>query len=506
MADWAQGYVSDIGYTHEFYSDMSPGHIGLAMLLQGHVAPDLSAPFTYCELGCGQGVTANILAAANPHGQFWATDFAPAHAHNAARLASEAESSNIRFLNHNFTEMIDADLPQFDVIALHGVYSWISVENRRAIVAFIATRLKLGGVVYISYNALPGWAPAMPLRDLMIRHTAGKTTSTRVQEGVAFARRVAALNASYFVDNPAVRQRLEKFHTQPKSYLGHEYFNRNFNPQYFADVAEELAAAKLNFSTSTRISDSMDGLNISNDAQALLRETNCPVAQEGLRDVFVNKMFRRDLFVRGLLVLPAPARTEALMRTRVALVASSPENIAMAGRFPAGEVTLQPEVYRPVIAALARGPTSIGDLMANPEIERIGQGGLLQAIGMLCAMRHLVAALPAGGDDLRKANTDRFNAAVLARARHSDELRWLASPVLGTGVMIERFAQLFLLGEKLGRRPVEFALEVLQRQGQRLMRNGQALETDVENRSEMHSAWEDFQATQMPRLRRLGVV
>ncbi len=35
MAAWAQGYVSDIGYTHDFYSDMSPGHIGLAMLLQG---------------------------------------------------------------------------------------------------------------------------------------------------------------------------------------------------------------------------------------------------------------------------------------------------------------------------------------------------------------------------------------------------------------------------------------------------------------------------------------
>jgi SAM-dependent methyltransferase len=506
VAEWAQGYVSDIGYMHDFYYDMSPGHIGLAMLLQGDVAPDLTAPFTYCELGCGQGVTANVLAAANPHGQFWATDFAPAHAYNAARLAREAESPNIRFLDHDFPAMIDADLPQFDVIALHGVYSWISAENRRAIVAFIAKRLKLGGVVYISYNALPGWASVMPLRDLMIRYTTGKTTPARVQEGLAFARRVAALNAGYFVDNPAARQRLEKLDMQPKNYLGHEYFNQDFNPQYFSEVAEELAAARLSFSTSTHIADNMDGLNLSNDAQALLCENDCPVAQEGLRDVFVNKMFRRDLFVRGRLILPAPARAEALMQTRVALAAASPENIAMTARFPAGEVTLQTDVYRPVIAALARGPTSIGNLMANPEIERIGQGGLLQAVGMLCAMRHLVAALPAEGDDLRKASTDRFNAAVLARARYSDDVRYLASPKLGTGVVIERFGQLFLLGERLGRRPVEFALEVLQQQGQRLMKNGQAVETDAENRSEMHSAWDDFRTTQMPLLRRLGVV
>ena len=374
MPDWARGYVSDIGYTHDFYYDMSPVHIGLAMLVQGHVAPDLTAPFTYCELGCGQGVTTNVLAAANPHGQFWATDFAPAHAYNAARLASEAESPNVRFLDHDFLAMIDADLPQFDVIALHGVYSWISAANRRAIVAFISRRLKLGGVVYISYNALPGWASAMPLRELMIRHTVGRTTPARVQEGLAFARRVAALNAAYFVDNPAVRQRLEKLDTQPKNYLGHEYFNQDFNPQYFAEVVEELAAAKLSFSTSACIADSTDGLNLSNDAQALLRETDCLVAQEGLRDVFVNKMFRRDLFVRGRLNLSVPAQAEALMRTRVALLASSPENLAMTARFPVGEVTLQPEVYRPVIAALARGPTSIGNLMADPEIERIGQG------------------------------------------------------------------------------------------------------------------------------------
>jgi hypothetical protein len=346
----------------------------------------------------------------------------------------------------------------------------------------------------------------MPLRDLMIRHTVGKATPARVQEGLAFARRVAALNAAYFVDNPAVRQRLEKLDEQPKNYLGHEYFNQNFNPQYFAEVAEELAAAKLSFSTSAYIPDSMDGLNLSNDAQALLRETDCLIAQEGLRDVFVNKMFRRDLFVRGRLNVSVPAQAEALMRTRVDLVASSPEKLAMTARFPAGEVTLQPEVYRPVIAALARGPTSIGNLMADPEIERIGQGGLLQAIRMLCAMRHLVAALPAEEDDLRKASTDRFNAAVLARSRYSDEVRYLASPVLGTGVVVGRFGQLFLLGEKLGRRPVEFALEVLQQQGQRLIRNGQALETGVESHSEMHSAWEDFQATQLPRLRRLGVV
>ena len=37
----------------------------------------LSGPLTYCELGCGQGFSANLLAAANPDIQFHATDFNP---------------------------------------------------------------------------------------------------------------------------------------------------------------------------------------------------------------------------------------------------------------------------------------------------------------------------------------------------------------------------------------------------------------------------------------------
>jgi len=43
-------------------------------------------------------------------------------------------------------------LPDFDYIGLHGIWSWISDENRQVIVDFIRKKLKVGGVLYISYN------------------------------------------------------------------------------------------------------------------------------------------------------------------------------------------------------------------------------------------------------------------------------------------------------------------------------------------------------------------
>jgi hypothetical protein len=30
--DWDGGYIADIGYTHDYLFDMSPAHIGLAMM------------------------------------------------------------------------------------------------------------------------------------------------------------------------------------------------------------------------------------------------------------------------------------------------------------------------------------------------------------------------------------------------------------------------------------------------------------------------------------------
>src|SRR5690606_9249955 len=122
----------------------------------------------YCELGCGQGFSTNLLSAANPDIDFYATDFNPAQIAGAQALCEAAGTKNVRFFDDSFAELeARPDLPKFDVIALHGIYSWIAKEHRDTIVRFIDKRLKPGGLVYISYNCLPGWSGPAPLRQLL---------------------------------------------------------------------------------------------------------------------------------------------------------------------------------------------------------------------------------------------------------------------------------------------------------------------------------------------------
>ena len=247
MEDWNQGYVTEIPYTYGFYSDLTPIVLEYSALCKGFASPSLEK-FTYCELGCGKGLTTNILAAANPNGQFFATDFNPSQMMEARGLAEAAGTPNVHFFDQSFQDFIHEDLPEFDFICLHGIYSWISRENQQAIVDFIHKKLKVGGFVYISYNSMPGWSSLIPFQDLLFRFAAqgSGTIQQKLDGAIDFANQLREAEAIYFKNNPIAQQQLEILKDQDRTYLAHEYLNSHWNPLYFSDIADDLSRAKLN--------------------------------------------------------------------------------------------------------------------------------------------------------------------------------------------------------------------------------------------------------------------
>ena len=165
MATWNDGYVTETAYTSGFYREISPGWLAMAALLLGHRPPDLSRPFRWAELGSGHGFSASVFASAFPQAEFWGFDFNPAHVESARLTASRAGLSNVHFEEASFAELAargDAALPEFDFVVGHGIYSWVSRENQRHILDFFRRRLRPGGLGYLGYNALPGWASMLP--------------------------------------------------------------------------------------------------------------------------------------------------------------------------------------------------------------------------------------------------------------------------------------------------------------------------------------------------------
>ena len=136
MSDWTAGYVADIGYTYGYYTELNPLRVRLAFLNAGLQPPSMGAA---CELGFGQGLSANLHAAASVV-QWHGTDFNPAQAGFAQELAQVAESgaqlyTRIRFCQPDQARLVrpsnSARNPRADLGRLLGAdnpgSSWMPV-------------------------------------------------------------------------------------------------------------------------------------------------------------------------------------------------------------------------------------------------------------------------------------------------------------------------------------------------------------------------------------------
>ena len=186
------GYVADLPYLRDFKPMLAPAWLDHVALVCG-VEPPARDSFAWCDLGCGQGVTAVILAATHPHGTFDGIDAMPMHIEHARRLAAEAGIGSARFHLADFAAAADLALPAFDYIVAHGVYSWVDEPSRAALRGFVDRHLKPGGLVYVSYNAMPGWARDLPFQRLA-RELAGTfagDSAARFAAAAAIARSLA---------------------------------------------------------------------------------------------------------------------------------------------------------------------------------------------------------------------------------------------------------------------------------------------------------------------------
>lgn len=465
---WTAEGVAAIDYPHSFHPELAPSHLAFALALAGIRPPvEPGQPFAYAELGCGQGLTSNLLAAVHPEGRFEAIDVLPSHMANAQRLARAAGHDNVRFAAETFADFAAHPGPDFDLIILHGVWSWVGADNRAILVDIAKRRLKPGGALYLSYNCLPGWAADMPVRQLLLEAVADAP-------GPLPARIAAALDAverlaragGYFDRVPSAARHLRSLLDKGDGYLAHEYLNRHWAPFYHADVAAELAP--LSFAASATL---LDHLPLAPDTQALV-DAASPARRETLRDTLGYTRFRRDLFVKAPVRLSPEQRQHLLAAMRFGLVVPRAD-VPDSASTPQGDA----QVPTGLVAKLADGPRTVAEL------------GDLDGLILLTGLG-LAAPLPPEQD--RKARCGRFNAAVLEENRRSPAIRQLASPILGTGLVVDLLDRLFLLAEQDGQDPPAFAWAILASRGKRLRRDGEWLESAEANLAELHRLHQAF--------------
>src|SRR5262245_33482672 len=510
MSDWTSGYVADITYTYGYYDELNPRRLRLAFLHAGIAPPKQGA---CCELGFGQGVSINIHAAAS-QSQWWGTDFNPSQA-NFARELAEASGSDVSLFDEAFAQFCARDdLPEFSFIGLHGIWSWISNENRAVLVDFIRRKLNVGGVLYISYNTMPGWAAFAPLRDLMVEHAEvmaapARGIVSRIDAALEFAEKLLGTNPSYARANPAMVERLKTLKEQNRHYLAHEYFNRDWHPMPFAKVAEWLEPAKVGYACSAHYIDHIDSVNFTADQQAFLKQIPDVMFRETVRDFMVNQQFRRDYWVRGPRRLRSTEQIEELRKHRIVLVVARAD-VSLKTRGALGEVTMHPNVYGPILDLLSdHQPKTLGEIETALSSKNIPLAQVVEAAMVLDGTGQAVAAQDDAVIDAASPKTARLNEFLVEKAPSGSEVAYLASPMTGGGVRALWITQLLLLarqrGEKTPEKMASSVWQVLSAQGHRVLKDGTALQSEQENLAELKQQAETFLDKQMPIMKALGI-
>jgi hypothetical protein len=356
----------------------------------------------------------------------------------------------------------------------------------------------------------------VPVRDLLAEYAnvmgaPGGGSAARVEQSLAFTERLFAAKPGFLLANPAIGPRFDKARGMNRAYLAHEYFNRDWVPFQFSRVANMLEGAKLSFACSAHYMDHINVINLTADQRALLDEIGDPVFAQTVRDFMVNQAFRRDYWVKGPRRLGAIERDDMVLQTRVMLLVERAA-VPLKAAASLGEITLQPQIYEPLLDFMAdQKPHTVGELLGFAAKKHgMTLQHVLQAVFILAGMG-CIAEMQA--DDVIAAarpRAERLNVHLCEMAISNPDMHYVAAPASGGSISLHRFELLFILSRARGGAAPEdwaaFASDVLVRQGQRMVVEGKALESDAQQLQELTVHARRFRDQTLPVLLRLGAV
>ncbi len=380
-ASGSNGYLDDIPYLRAFFPYLTPAWLDHVALISGYAPPERDDGFAYCDLGCGQGVTAGMLAAMHPRGTFCGIDISPTHIDHARRLAADAQISNASFHCADFAA--ELALPMFDYIVAHGVYTWVSTEAQEALRRFVDRQLKPGGLVFLSYNALPGWAADLPFQHLL--HALGAAVSgdsvARYRGAIKIVGNLLAAGVPALKASPILKELTERPDSFPEAYLAHEFMVAAWRPLWFTEVRAAMAAIGLEPAGSAALIDNYDTFVLGEAARQTLEAIADDTTRELVREFFVSQRFRRDVYIRKSTAVDEDEQRRRLMGGTFALTRPA-ALIEYAVSSPAGRVSFDNAAARKVVDELAHRPRRLADIAHG---SAIGSQDLLANMLMLCA-------------------------------------------------------------------------------------------------------------------------
>ena len=511
----AAGYITDLDYIPGFYPHMSPTAMRYAASLNRVNPPETADGFRYLELGCGLGRSLTTLAAANPKGEFLGVDINSSHIESIEKDISAGGLTNVRAIASDFTSLGE-DIGTFEFLTLHGVFSWVSPEVREQILAIAKKHLAPGGLLLVSYNAMPGWAHLQPIRGILRQYAAlrqGDTTQ-RIRDALNYLVFIRDKKAKYFEDNPRAAAYVDGLLKQDLRYLAHEYLNEHWTSFYFSEVASMFGTAEMAFVGSLPIHTNFWDLCVRPEFQDLFRTTSNRLVTESHKDFCANTAFRWDIYSKQpQLIENTEARVDLIKGLFFRAIR---DDVKLPHQVNLGVVTstVQGPLYETLLSILSHETLELRQILSHQQLTKDAPADVVRAIDAGVAMGLFEVSdgpVLSAEDTLQKQQpfvSLPFNQSVLKNDLLSGRPVSLASVATGTGHSLGDFdaAILHELSEAGETGLTERVIARLADSKRSLQKDGKPV-TDNAIRQEMvEQACALFIKTSLPQLSRLGIV
>ena len=258
------------------------------------------APLAGCrvlELGCGTGANLIPMAATMPDATFLGIDLRRGRS-KPGSPRRRAWLDQHRAARGRFRAAAD-DLPVFDFIIAHGVFSWVPQDVQEALLRIcsrepVAARNRVRQLQHV-----PGWRMRGTIRDFMLYHV--RQFSDPLQQ-TAQARALLDFMAQSVPNDKSafslqLKTEVEDLRKQPDAYLLHDFLEPFNQPVYFFQFVERANAHALQYLGESEFATMLPSNLSTETAETLRRIAPDLVRTEQFMDFLRNRQFRQTLLV-----------------------------------------------------------------------------------------------------------------------------------------------------------------------------------------------------------------
>jgi SAM-dependent methyltransferase len=285
----------DVPYAATPHAQTHPDRLATVATFLGRNPPPV-ARCRVLEVGCNDGANLIPMAVSLPQARFVGCDLSPRALESGRRTVAALGLTNIALVEEDLAALAPAH-GTFDYIVAHGVYSWVPPSVRDGLFSLAAERLAPDGILFVSFNVLPGCRVRQACWD-MLRFHVNRIADPRAR--LAAAREIARIvgdggKALHDADD-AVRAEMRAIAQRSDSALFHDDLAAPNDAFHFHEFVAHAARHELAYLAEAELS-TMSSAGISDEARALLSKLD-PLTREQYLDFVRLRRFRQSLLCR----------------------------------------------------------------------------------------------------------------------------------------------------------------------------------------------------------------